>query len=109
MKNDPASYGSTASLRQLIEGLPAVPEWKFIEIKIPNYTAKDPIILYWHDRLEIVESLFANLIFVSSMETTLYTLLDENNRPVIGEFMTGRFASRVHVRFISSHTSILIY
>lgn len=109
MKNDPPSFASAASLRKLIEALPAVPEWKSVEIKVPGYSAKDPIILYWRDGLEVVESLFANPIFASSMETTPYKLFDENNRPVISEFMSAKFASRVHVCSISCYTSILIY
>lgn len=56
------------------------------------------MILYWRDGLEVLEHLFANPIFALSMETTPYELLDENQRPVIGEFMSGSFASSYHVR-----------
>ncbi|KZP15179.1 hypothetical protein FIBSPDRAFT_750832 [Athelia psychrophila] len=92
IKKDPASFTSAAGLRKLIEGLPPVPEWKFVEIKIPGYSTKEPMILYWRDGLEVLEHLFANPIFASSMETTPYRLLDENQRPV-GHTLLGVIAA----------------
>lgn len=57
------------------------------------------MVLYWRDGLELVEYLFANPVFAGCMETTPYKLADEEGKPVVGEFMSGRFAwdYQVHI------------
>lgn len=56
--------------------------------------------LYYRDGLEVIEYLFCNPIFAQCMEMSPYQLFDENNRPVVGEFMSGEWASKCHVRSI---------
>lgn len=62
-----------------------------------GYRTKEPIILYYRDGLRVLENLFANPVFATSMEYTPYQLLDEDNLPVIGEFMSARFAQEYQV------------
>lgn len=79
-------------MRDRIEVLPEVPAWQFEELKIPGYSTKTPMILYWRDGLKVVEFLFSNPVFATSMETTPYKLIDEDGLPVVGEFMSAKFA-----------------
>jgi hypothetical protein len=60
---------------------------------MPGFQTKDPMTLYWHDGLEVVKYLFANLVFATCIEMTPYKLLDkEMGLPVYGEFMSREFA-----------------
>ncbi|KAF7973201.1 hypothetical protein HWV62_15785 [Athelia sp. TMB] len=93
IKAQPPSFASAVELRECIESLPDIPaEWLFRDITIPGYRTKEPIVLYYRDGLKVVENLFGNPIFANCMEFSPYTLQDEAGEPVVGEFMSGRFA-----------------
>jgi hypothetical protein len=42
----------------------------------PGYKTKDPINTFWRGRLQVIEHLFANMVFAHCMETTPYTLFE---------------------------------
>lgn len=75
-----------------------MPEWHYQEILINDYTTKEPIIIYFRDGVEIIESLFSNPVFANCMETTPYRLFDDtpesrgSSNPVIGDFMSADYA-----------------
>lgn len=67
--------------------------------------------LYWRNALRVVELLFSNPVFATCMEYTPYRLLDEDTKPVLGEFMSGQFAWEYQVRqnFASSNSLFNIF
>lgn len=79
-------------LRDYVETLPEVPVWNLHEFEVPGFSTKEPIVLYYRDGLRVVEHLFANPVFAGCMDFTPYKLYDDENKPVIGEFMSGQYA-----------------
>ncbi|KAI5985926.1 hypothetical protein F5J12DRAFT_787323 [Pisolithus orientalis] len=68
----PVSFMSAKDLHCHIKLLPNVPHWQYQEIKVENYPTQSPIMLYWHNGLEVVEHLFSNPVFVQCMDISPY-------------------------------------
>ncbi|KIK18553.1 hypothetical protein PISMIDRAFT_109244, partial [Pisolithus microcarpus 441] len=86
------SFNTAKDLRAHIESLPEVPHWCFQEIKVGSYQMKDPLILYWHDGLEVVEHLFRNPVFAHCMDLDPYQEFEETlngMERVYGKFMSA--------------------
>ena len=58
------------SLQTAVKVLPMVTS----NCRHPGYKTKDPINTFWRGRLQVIERLFANMVFAHCMETTPYTL-----------------------------------
>jgi hypothetical protein len=70
MKQNQPSFRTAQKLQSHIEALPDVPKWSHQTITISGYRTKDLITLYWHNRLEVIKSLFSNPIFADgSLQT----------------------------------------
>ena len=67
-----ASFCTAQDLCGRIESLPEVPHWHCREIKVGSYKTKEPLMLYWQDGLEVVEYIFGNPTFASSMDFSPY-------------------------------------
>ncbi|KAK7023105.1 hypothetical protein R3P38DRAFT_3317338 [Favolaschia claudopus] len=59
----PLSFKSAKELRSRIELLPKGPQWKSTTIKFDGFPTKKPLVLYYRDTLECIESLFKNPLF----------------------------------------------
>ena len=86
----PLSFRTANELRKRAELLPSGPRWKSQEIRTSHPT-KRPVILYWHDLLELVQCLFNCPEFRDVMEVTPYRLYDSAARlyRVYTEWMSG--------------------
>ncbi|KZS88527.1 hypothetical protein SISNIDRAFT_417979 [Sistotremastrum niveocremeum HHB9708] len=90
--NKPLSFRSAQRLRQLIEMLPAGSQWKWKEIKFEGYETKSPLVVYYRDGLECIESLFADPRFVEHLDLIPRReyLDEEHSVRTYNEMMTGQ-------------------
>ncbi|KZT31620.1 hypothetical protein SISSUDRAFT_994871, partial [Sistotremastrum suecicum HHB10207 ss-3] len=90
--NKPPSFRLAQRLRQLIEMLPAGSQWKWKEIKFEGYETKAPLVVYYRDGLECIESLFADPRFVNHLDLIpRREYLDEDcTIRTYNEMMTGQ-------------------
>jgi hypothetical protein len=80
-----------------MESLVAGPTWNTTKIKLDGYKTESPIILYWRDGLEVIQHLFSNPIFASSIEMMPYHLYDTNGVRMYHEFMSADEAWKIQV------------
>jgi hypothetical protein len=69
-------------------------------ISLPGYKAKSPMTLYWRDGLEVIQSLFSNPMFASTIETfpyRSYETTDDGEVRMYGEFMSAEQAWKIQV------------
>ena len=78
-------------LKDRIDLLPSVPEWKQIEIDLPGAITKGPIRLYYRDGLECFEHLFSDPTFADSMQYCPRKVWKDSSREcrLYDEIMTG--------------------
>ncbi|KAF8230855.1 hypothetical protein L208DRAFT_1058103, partial [Tricholoma matsutake] len=98
-KAHPTSFKSAHNLCACIEALPEVPWWKHQTITVNNahnvpYQTNSPLILYWHNGLEVAAHLFSNPVFAQCLELKPYRLYDTTDAHlcVYGEYMSGDHA-----------------
>ncbi|KAL4065417.1 hypothetical protein J3A83DRAFT_4080397, partial [Scleroderma citrinum] len=53
---------------EIIDAIPKGPSWHCTTISYDGYLMEEPICLYWHNALEVVQELFRNPIFSLHME-----------------------------------------
>jgi hypothetical protein len=100
MKENPPSFCTAKDLHARVEALPNMPRWHYQEIKVGQYRMKEPLILYWRDGLEVVEHLFGNPLFASSMDFDPYCEVEQTangQERVYGEFMSANHAWEIQV------------
>lgn len=80
--------------------LPAGSQWKWKEIKFEGYETKAPLVVYYRDGLECIESLFADPRFVNHLDLIpRREYLDEDcTIRTYNEMMTGQIPWEVQVR-----------
>ncbi|KAI6002200.1 hypothetical protein F5J12DRAFT_723281 [Pisolithus orientalis] len=106
-KDFPISFNTAKDLCACIESLPEVPCWCFQEIKVGSYQMKDPLVLYWHDGLEVVEHLFCNLVFTNCMDMSPYQEFEEmlnGTEHVYGKFMSADWAWEIQDSLPTGHS-----
>ena len=80
--------------------IPRGPNWHCTVIHIKGYPTRDPIQLYWHDALEVVQELFGNPIFSQHMEYGPYIILDGQEWEY-GEWMSSDEAHQIQVSLLA--------
>ncbi|KAI5986479.1 hypothetical protein EDD15DRAFT_2373187 [Pisolithus albus] len=89
----PLSFHTAKELRGRAELLPGGPRWKVQELHTSHPT-KRPVLLYWRDSLELVQSLLNNPGFRNAMDLSPFHLYDSAERlyRVYTEWMSGEDA-----------------
>ncbi|KAI5985287.1 hypothetical protein EDD15DRAFT_2176081 [Pisolithus albus] len=89
----PLSFCTAKELRGRAELLPGGPCWKVQELRTSHPT-KRPVLLYWRDSLELVQSLLNNPGFRNAMDLSPFHLYDSAERlyRVYMEWMSGEDA-----------------
>ncbi|KZS94794.1 hypothetical protein SISNIDRAFT_409274 [Sistotremastrum niveocremeum HHB9708] len=88
------SFTSAKSYRAKMKQLPASVPWKWQELKFPGFATKKPIIVYYRDGLDCIQSLLADPKYASDLDYVPrkeYTDAECTNR-VYSEYMTGNNA-----------------
>ncbi|KZS87459.1 hypothetical protein SISNIDRAFT_419538 [Sistotremastrum niveocremeum HHB9708] len=62
------SFKTAKAMKQLFEQLPQGPSWKWETFVFPGYSTEEPIIVYYRDGLECLESLIADPRFVNELD-----------------------------------------
>ncbi|KAI6003153.1 hypothetical protein EDD15DRAFT_2385610 [Pisolithus albus] len=89
----PLSFCTAKELHGRAELLPGGPRWKVQELRTSHPT-KRPVLLYWRDSLELVQSLLNNPGFRNAMDLSPFHLYDSAERlyRVYTEWMSGEDA-----------------
>ena len=95
------SFHCARTLRGLIELLPSSPSWKSTIVTIPGYSTKTPLVLYYRDPLECVESILMNPLFSGKIDYCPRMEYDLNGKCCYNEWIASDGAWDSQVRYMS--------
>ena len=93
-------------LRGRIELLPSGPSWKSTIVTIPGYSTKDPLVLYYRNPLECIESILKNPLFSEHIQYIPRAEYDSNGKRQYNEWITSDGAWEMQVCKSAVHPSI---
>ncbi|KAF9780072.1 hypothetical protein BJ322DRAFT_1141618 [Thelephora terrestris] len=85
------SFTAAKTLRSRMEDLPKAPTWKMQPVSLNGYKTAKPVVLFYRDPLEIIQTLLRNPIFEGKWAFTsrrVYQDSDRQNR-LYGDWMTS--------------------
>ena len=83
-----------------MEDLPAAPKWKMQDISLNGYRTAKPLVLFYRDPLECVQTLLRNPIYEGKWKFSAQRLYKDPNRQnrFYSDWMTGDGAWSAQVR-----------
>ncbi|EGO03899.1 hypothetical protein SERLA73DRAFT_150036 [Serpula lacrymans var. lacrymans S7.3] len=109
VKQQDLCYTTARDIQTQIESLPDVPHWKHVNITVGPYKTKRPITLYYREGIEVVDMLFSNPVFTSSMDMEPYRLYEQTERGekrAYDKFMSGELAWDLQSSIPSGNTLV---
>ncbi|KAI5989400.1 hypothetical protein F5J12DRAFT_864341 [Pisolithus orientalis] len=94
VKNIQPSFRTAEQLLSWLDMIPKGSTWQCTELCAEGYATKEPIYLYWHDALEVVQDIFGNPAFAENMMYDPYYIYEGAEREC-GEWMSGDEAHRI--------------
>ncbi|KAI6157454.1 hypothetical protein BKA82DRAFT_3966597 [Pisolithus tinctorius] len=82
------SFQTAEQLLSWFDMIPKDSTWQCTEICAEGYAMKEPIYLYWHDALEVMQDIFRNLAFAGNMMYDPYYIY-EGTEHEYGKWMSG--------------------
>ncbi|KAI6114186.1 hypothetical protein F5141DRAFT_1187807 [Pisolithus sp. B1] len=87
-------FHTVEQLLSWLDVIPKGPTWQCTQICTKGYTTQEPIYLYWHDALEVMQDIFGNPFFSEHMMYDPYYIY-ECTECEYGEWMSGDKAHQI--------------
>lgn len=91
------SYTDALAARNNIDLLPDYSTWKSVELVVPGFNTKSPLILYYRDALECLQQLLRNPLFADSFNPIPRRHYDSCGQRIITDPMSANWAWKVQV------------
>ncbi|KIN96113.1 hypothetical protein M404DRAFT_33596 [Pisolithus tinctorius Marx 270] len=88
VKNLQPNFQTAKQLLLWLDMIPKGSTWQCEEICAKGYATKEPIYLYWHDALEVMQDIFGNPAFTENMMYNPYYIY-EGTECEYGKWMLG--------------------
>ncbi|KAI5998339.1 hypothetical protein F5J12DRAFT_724872, partial [Pisolithus orientalis] len=99
------SFTSVCQLLDWMDTLPLGPGWQVMQLEVDGYDTGKKINLIYCDGLEVVESLFGNLIFAQNMTFNLLCI-QRNGEEEYGEWFTAQEVTHIQDTLPDSATLV---